>query len=222
MESKREYVIGCWHCGAPFDAIEASFCSHPDATKICPFCLNCFCDAPREYKDKFVKNSPKELLEDKMLAEEGGARKLGELLVKAGKITPTQLNKAVELHRINKRQLGEILVMMRLVTKEELKIFLIDQKQMEEIDLSNHKLDLPLVEKLGHPLCLGYKFIPLELVESEKETILRFAVSIRDDYIKLKQSDRLSRYVLIPYLSDPGDVRKLLEEIQEDNEFLSM
>jgi hypothetical protein len=218
----REYVINCWHCGAPFDAVEAPFCNHPDATKICPFCLNCFCDAPWAFRDGFVKNSPQELLEDKMRAQEGGARKLGELLINAGKITPAQLDKAIELHRINKRQLGEVLVMMKLVTKDELNIFLIGQKEMDEIDLKNFKLNLALVEKMGHVLCTRYKFIPLELVESEKETIFRFAVPSKEAYIDLKQSNKLSRYVLIPYQADPSLVNALLEEINEDNEFLSM
>jgi ssRNA-specific RNase YbeY (16S rRNA maturation enzyme) len=218
MESTKEYVISCWHCGASFDAVEAAFCNHNDPTKVCPFCINCFCDAPQQVRDKFFREGPRELLEEKKKFQTGGDKKLGELLIKAGKVTDEQLTQAIEKQKENKRQLGEILVEMGLVTTEEIKVFLVDQKEIDEINLEGLELDLGLVQEVGNVLCLSYKFIPIELLENGK--ILRFAVPSNEVFHKIKNSKVLSEYVLIPYLGDPVKIRSLLQQIRDTDVFV--
>ncbi|MCP5053008.1 MAG: hypothetical protein GY940_37925 [bacterium] len=214
MERVKEYVTICWHCSAAYDAFDANFCNHNDPTVICPFCLSCFCDAPREIKDAFIKNSPKELLEEKVKSEEGGNRKLGELLIKAGKINQGQLDHAIQQQGVMKQQLGEIFITMGLVTKEELSVFLMDQKEIDEINLEGLKPDFVLVKRVGPQLCLNYQFIPLELLESNKEKVLRFAVPSRVTLRHIKLSGKLSGYVLIPYLADQEQINRLLGKIR--------
>lgn len=219
MTGVDEYIITCWHCAAPFNAYEASFCKHFDPTIICPFCLKCSCDAPVEYKKNFVKNSPRKLLEEKILIEEGRDLKLGERLIKAGKITENQLKQAIENQKLLNKRLGEVIVMMGLVTENEVRVFLVDQKEIDEIDLEKTKIDFSLVKKVGIAFCLKYKMIPLEYLESDREKILRIAISSKEDLHRLKSklANQLMDIVLIPYLANKEKLNAVLKEFVDDD-----
>lgn len=165
MEGQNgEYRVICWFCTAEFNALDAPFCNHTELTKICPFCLRCSCDAPEDYQKKFWENSPKELLEEKLIVENKSSFKLGEILIRAGKITKLQLKEAIEKQRILKKRLGEVIVMMDLLTPDELDLYLVDQKIIEEIDLKQKRIDHKLIEKIGVDFCVLFKVIPLEEV----------------------------------------------------------
>lgn len=218
MGSMKKYVINCWYCGADFDSVAAPFCSHSDATKICPFCLHCFCGASREYKNNFIKNSPKELLEEKVLCQEGGRLKLGEILLKAGKITKNQLNDAIEQQKIVPRPLGEILLMMGLISLEELRIFLVDQQEIVEIQPGKKiTIDYSLVEKLGKEFCLDHKMIPIEYLQIDNEKIIRFVITGKNDLARIKLSSKLVDYTLVPYIIKKEKFDPLLERIKNDD-----
>ncbi len=222
MVQKQEYIINCWHCGAEFDAFDASFCSHPDATKICPFCLNCFCDAPEKVRTSFIQHSPIELLQEKISFQEGGERKLGDMLVHAGKITRHQLERAIEMQKLSLKQLGEILISEGWVTMSDIHIMLVGQKEIDDIDLSHFVLDFALVEKLGHTLCLRFQFIPLEIMEIDRKRILRCVVRSKESYHHLKGSQLLSPYLLMPYTTDNEKFNQLLQEIRDDDDVLTL
>jgi hypothetical protein len=219
MTGGEEYIITCWHCAAPFNAYEASFCKHFDPTIICPFCLKCSCDAPAEYKKNFVKNSPGKLLEEKLQLEDGRDLKLGEKLIKAGKITGNQLKEAIENQELLNKRLGEVIVMMGLATEKELRIFLVDQKEIDEIDLEKTQIDFSLVKRVGIASCLKYKMIPLEYLKSDKEKILRIAISSKQDLQRLKSkwAKQLMNIRLIPYLANKEKINALLKEFVDDD-----
>jgi len=141
----NQYLIFCWHCQAEFDASSASDCSHANPTKTCPFCLKCFCDASKDYKKKYVRNCPKELLAEYTGAKDSSYLKIGEILVKAGKISIEQLDTVLDKQRIVNKKLGEVLIMMSLLTPDELQLYLLNQKNVETIDLKNIKNASPAV-----------------------------------------------------------------------------
>ncbi len=62
------YIITCPTCRNSFDAMQALWCSclTTARTFVCPACLNCFCQAPREYRDRFWSQAPPELWRRKM------------------------------------------------------------------------------------------------------------------------------------------------------------
>ncbi len=214
MAGAEEYIINCWHCRADFNASDASFCKHNDPTKICPFCLKCFCDAPETYRKEFIEKSPRTLLEEKIQAEEGRDLKLGEMLIKAGKISDNQLKIAIQEQKILNKPLGEIIVMKGFLTKEELGMFLIDQKQIDEINLEKFKIDFSLVKKLGITICLRYRIIPVEFVEIEKERILRIAAASKEELHRFKSANLFKDIILLPYLAKKERIDELLEIIK--------
>jgi CheY-like chemotaxis protein len=78
MVSDTDYEIVCFNCRAPFNAIDADWCSclAKERTLVCTNCLSCFCKAPPAYKEKFWVAAPPRLFERKT-AE---ARKQGAAL----------------------------------------------------------------------------------------------------------------------------------------------
>lgn len=63
-----KYVVKCFSCGNPFDAMETSLCSciHKTRSFVCPSCLTCFCSAPQSYKLQFWSAAPQELWKKRM------------------------------------------------------------------------------------------------------------------------------------------------------------
>ncbi len=217
MSSEDVYIVNCWHCTAAFNAYEVSFCNHKDPTKICPFCLKCSCDAPQSYKDNLIKQSPARFQTEKKRLLQGKDTRLGEMLVKSGKILQSQLIAAIMEQEQLRKPLGEIIVKMGLLTEAELRLFLSEQKEIEEINLDKFELDMALVEKIGKPFCLRYHVIPLDFVKIDIEWIFRFAISSKEDWKKLKASFQATDVVLVPYLAPKEQVDRLLEEIEDES-----
>ena len=57
----------CYSCRAPFDAVDADWCSclAKERSLVCTNCLACFCKAPPAYKEKFWVEAPPRLFERK-------------------------------------------------------------------------------------------------------------------------------------------------------------
>jgi hypothetical protein len=56
---------------------------------------------------------------------------LGQLLMKSGRITKTDLQRAVYMHKTSGKRIGQVLVEMKLISREELGLYL--KQQIEEI-----------------------------------------------------------------------------------------
>ncbi len=209
----EEYLLKCWFCNCEYNAEETSFCSHIDATFICPYCLKCACDAPEEYKIDFKKKCPKKILEEKLIRESKTSLKLGEMLIRAGKITRNNLFTAIEKQKSFNKRIGQIFILMNLITPEELSLYLMEQKWIDRLDLQNFELDFELVEMIGKDFCLEKKIIPIETYELNQKKILRLVIFSRNDLFDLKNCDRLKDYILIPYDALPEDFNRLLLEI---------
>jgi type IV pilus assembly protein PilB len=115
------YPVTCWNCLGEFDAVGAVWCSDDpkSPTKVCPFCLHCFCDASAEYKRQFWRHAPAPLVEELQTLGRSQDR-LGDILIRLKKITTPQLLEALVEQRETGRKLGEILVARRFVGREDL------------------------------------------------------------------------------------------------------
>jgi len=211
----EEYVMKCWFCTCEFDAGEASFCSHTDPTLICPYCLKCGCEAPEDYKNNFLKNCPKKILEEKLILESRASLKLGELLIRAGKITRSNLISAIDKQKTFNQRIGQIFIMMKLLTPEELTVYLKEQRGIDRISLEGFELDFDLVEQIGKDFCIYHKVIPIELYQFNSEKVLRMVIYTHDDLLRLKKSHQLKTYVLIPYEASKKDIDRLLRQIRD-------
>jgi type IV pilus assembly protein PilB len=211
------YIIKCWHCMAEFDAVTAADCGHFPPSKICPFCLKCFCSAADEYKSKYVKNCPKEFLAQQGEAGDAVYRKIGEILIKAGKISIEQLDTALGKQPLVNKKLGEVLIMMSLITPDELQLYLLNQKNIERIDLNKIPVDMNLIHQIGREFCLNQKIVPIEIQEVGNGQVLRFAFYSVNELSKLKKKGELKKYQLIPYLARKEEIENLLKNLESSD-----
>lgn len=114
------YLVTCWNCLGEFDAVGAVWCSDDpkNPTKLCPFCLRCFCDATAEYKQQFWRHAPPVLVEELQTLSRSQDR-LGDILIRMKKITTPQLLEALVEQRDTGSKLGEILVARRFVSRQD-------------------------------------------------------------------------------------------------------
>jgi type II secretory ATPase GspE/PulE/Tfp pilus assembly ATPase PilB-like protein len=114
------YVVTCWNCLGEFEALGAVWCSDDpkNPTKLCPFCLRCFCDASAEYKQEFWRKAPQQLVDELQTLGKSQDR-LGDVLIRMKKLTTPQLLDALVDQRETGQRLGEILIGRGFVTRED-------------------------------------------------------------------------------------------------------
>jgi type IV pilus assembly protein PilB len=115
------YPVSCWNCLGEFDALAAVWCSDDpkNPTKLCPFCLRCFCEASAEYKRQFWRHAPAPLVDElQMLAR--SQDRLGDILIRRKKITTPQLLEALVEQRDTGRRFGEVLVARGYLSQADL------------------------------------------------------------------------------------------------------
>ena len=105
------YAVSCWNCQNDFEAIEAVWCScdpkHP--SKLCPFCLSCFCPADATYKRLFWQAAPQSL-QDEVSMLERSLDRLGEILIRNQRLKTPQLLQALREQENSGELLGKILL----------------------------------------------------------------------------------------------------------------
>jgi type IV pilus assembly protein PilB len=115
------YTVRCWNCLNDFEAVEAVWCScdpkHP--SKLCPFCLSCFCPADTVYKRTFWDGAP-QCLKDEVSMLERSLDRLGEILIRNQKLKTPQLLKALQEQERTGGLLGKILLDKGLVTESDI------------------------------------------------------------------------------------------------------
>ena len=121
MNATDVYTVRCWNCLNDFEAIEAVWCScdpkHP--TKLCPFCLSCFCMADEAYKQTFWENAPQSLKDEVSMLERSLDR-LGDILIRNQKLKTPQLLEALQEQEKTGGLLGKILIEKGWVTQADI------------------------------------------------------------------------------------------------------
>jgi len=207
----EEYIVYCWNCLGEYDALSAVWCScnptHP--TKVCPFCLQCFCSAPKDYKDKFFKNAPKELTDDfEMFSQSRGP--LGEALVRAKAITADQLLQALKHQKATGRKLGESLVELGFIDQETLAYFLSHQKSVMQLALKDLEVDPMLITSIGADYCYEKAILPVNRELLSQKEILTLAMAQPSDGETIDYVQNVSGCQVVPVQSRKEEILAFL------------
>jgi type IV pilus assembly protein PilB len=156
------YVTTCWNCLGEFDSLTAVWCSDDpkNPTKLCPFCLRCFCDASEQYKMEFWRRAPARLQEEIQTLSKSKDR-LGAILIRMKKITTPQLLEVLVEQKKTGKLLGEVLISRGLVTKEDINNALRSQG------------DNPLADTMG----VAYASSPV-WEKSEPDQIIQYILNL--------------------------------------------
>jgi len=108
-------------------------------------------------------------------------KRLGDMLLEAGKIELAQLNRALETHRKTKRRLGEVLVAEGLITEAEIADTLAVQLSLERVDLEKTYVEQEVARSIPKEVALKYTAIPIYM---------------RDDKLVVAMSDPLNMFAI--------------------------
>lgn len=206
-----EYLVQCWNCLGEFDAVSAVWCScNPNRpTKVCPFCLQCFCNAPETYHEKFWSGAPLDLTADReMLTKARGP--LGEALVMAHAITSDQLLVALKHQQRSGGRLGEVLVELGFLTHETLMAFLELHHPVTKLSLRETQIDPMLIASIGAEECLRWLVVPISMETITSKTLLTLAMANPGDGDTIEIIQNLTGCQILPMLSTRQEVEETL------------
>ncbi|HAX73962.1 MAG TPA: type II secretion system protein GspE, partial [Firmicutes bacterium] len=90
-------------------------------------------------------------------------KRLGDLLVSAGKITPQQLQEALTKQRVLGKKIGEILVESQIITEENIIDAIETQTGIKKVDLNTIDFDKKAIHALSQNLCEKYMIVPFAI-----------------------------------------------------------
>ncbi|HSP05714.1 MAG TPA: ATPase, T2SS/T4P/T4SS family [Acidobacteriota bacterium] len=199
----EEYVIQCYSCLGEYDAISSVWCSCDprNPTKLCPYCLQCFCNAGEEYKTRFWQYAPAELL-----AERASLRKvkdrLGELLVRAGLISVEDLLTALAVQCETGEKLGQVLVTRKFISQNELDLFLQIQGLIVPPEFGDETVDRESLQRLNPEFCLQRRILPLQVFRGDKRNFLILAMVNPQDTATIETVSRKLEAAVVPFFGD--------------------
>ncbi len=139
-------------------------------------------------------------------------KRLGEILVSEGMITPQQLEEAIKLQAEEGGRLGDVLIKLGYVNEEQIVIALSKQLHIPYVNLSSGKLK-PDPEQ-GLEELIPYDFAVRNLVLPLSRNLNSLTVAIFDplDLILIDNLKKLTGCDINPVLATKSDILKAIEE----------
>ncbi len=209
----EEYTIQCWSCLGEFDAVSSVWCScdPKNPSKLCPYCLQCFCNASEEYLRRFWEYAPANLQQERTSLRKIKDR-LGELLVRAQIVTVEDMLFALGQQGETNEKLGQILVNNKLITPEELDLFL----QMQAIPVPNEfteeYVDLNMLQRLNPEFCVQRKILPLQVFQGANRSFLAQAMANPQDTLTVETAGRKAEMRIVPIYADEIAIIEFLKK----------
>jgi hypothetical protein len=136
-------------------------------------------------------------------------RKLGELLVQSGKITPEQLKTALEYHESIGGQLGAILVKLGFVTDDEIVRQVAQQKSISTFDLEANPPDPEVVKSIRVDILQKHCAIPVKL----EDGTLTVAMANPEDFEAIEEIEFVSDASVEVVLAARAAIQRALNKI---------
>jgi len=120
-------------------------------------------------------------------------KRIGDILIEQGSITPLQLKEALESQKNgNKKRLGEIFVETGVITREELYDILQYVYETKYVDLSDYVIDPEVISLIPEKVASQYKLIPIsksddELIIAMANPLDVYAIDFVRDHTKIKK-----------------------------------
>ncbi|OGF67217.1 MAG: hypothetical protein A2Y62_03185 [Candidatus Fischerbacteria bacterium RBG_13_37_8] len=216
----EEYVVQCFNCLGEFDSSTSVWCScdPKNPTKLCPYCLQCFCNASDEYKERFWKYAPREIQAERESLK-SSKEKLGEILVRAHLLSTEQLLTALAIQSQTGKKLGELFVELGNIETEVLDYFLKLQNDPPPEKLTIQHINLPAIEKLGAQFCVARKIIPFfQASEAGKRTFQPVAMVHRNDIATWELIAKKLACHPVPFFYDSDEIVALLQNLHRREE----
>lgn len=210
----KDEQICCWFCGAQFTLTEAECCTHTMPTPVCPYCLNCFCTAPDPQRLAIRKQLDGNAAQKDQQKHLLFSKPIGSILLESGLIGQHDLDEALQAQARTGKPLGELLVEMGRISLEKMRIILLNQQWIDQIDLDNVSVDLRLIERFGFEFCCRHQILPLELIMVKDHAVLRVAISRREALDAIRAHPAFQTFGILPYLATSERIGELLQKVK--------
>ncbi len=132
------------------------------------------------------------------------SRKLGELLIRENRLSPTDLQRAKEDQRANGGRLGEALVRLGLLKEQELVNLHSKQYGIPAVNLESFEVDPEVIKLIPEELVQKYRVMPINRVGST----LIVAVEDPSNMFAVDDIKFLTGYNVEVVVAAPGDASR--------------
>ena len=140
-------------------------------------------------------------------------KKLGEILVSRGKITPEELTHCFGIQKKESKPLGQILVKEGMITEEELKSLLGEQLGIQHIWLRKGVVDPRIVHVLPKEKALSFNVIPMFRVNG----VLTLATADPQAYFVLDEISKITNLKVQPVGCRADDILEAIHECYRED-----
>jgi hypothetical protein len=131
---------------------------------------------------------------------------LGEILVQRGEVTPAQLEQALRVQVGGMRRLGHILVMMKVISDENITAALSQQLKLPVVSVDEEFREA-VKSVLPRHLCRKYSVLPLSL---EANNVLRLAMADPLDDVAITDVEHYTGLAVQPALARLSDIARAI------------
>ncbi len=137
-------------------------------------------------------------------------KRLGEMLVEAGLITPAQLQSAITHQKIARGRLGSNLVALGYITEEVLMDFLSHQTGVPRMDVRNVEVQPQILKLIPHRLAEQFTVLPVSIKEPKS---LVLAMSDPSDLNAIDSARFASGLNIEPVVASHSALRKAIADL---------
>ncbi|HAM40861.1 MAG TPA: hypothetical protein DDX89_08935 [Candidatus Omnitrophica bacterium] len=134
-------------------------------------------------------------------------KKLGEVLLERGVISPKHLEEALAYQRTHGGLLGQVLTQLGFASEEEIALALTAQYGFPYLPLENYELDDSMVRLIPEHVARQYCVIPIDRVGNA----LTVSMADPSNIQAIEDIEMLTNCVVQAFISTPTDVLKALE-----------
>jgi len=135
-------------------------------------------------------------------------KRLGELLLEAGKIKPEDLSKALSEQRKYGEKLGRVLVKMGLLTEREIIETLSTQLRVPIVNLDKLDIDPEVIKIVPPEIATAYMIIPI----GRNLNVLKIATSDPLDITGIDEVSRVTKAELQIFLATESEIKRALQK----------
>ncbi len=141
-------------------------------------------------------------------------RRLGEVLIEAGHLTPEQLEQALAAQKGSGRRVGEVLLDLGLISTGQLLSALAAQFGLDFLDLEQADIDRGMVQRIPEPLARRHRAVPV--MEEDGSAVV--AMANPADVIALDDIRAILRMPVRPVMADPGQIDDVISRSSQGDE----
>ena len=135
-------------------------------------------------------------------------RKLGELLIETGLLSPGKLEEALEVQKESDKRLGQILIDMKLISEEEIAFAVAMQLKIPYVDLSNYEIPEKIKESIPEEVARKFVCVPIGL----NHNILDVVMADPLDLNMMKDLQFITGYKIQPVISTSAQINQSLQD----------